>query len=111
MIFLRTPLPTAPTHHLYVLFDLLLVVTLGQNHNSTLYLVVKDNQSWGLLVLFGNGTKNQVLQENGQVQVHPERKFRNAEELRPSTQFVSSFTKQTKYVHSLPVLLKPWSTY
>jgi len=104
-------LPTAPTHHLYVLFDLLLLVTLGQNHNTTLYLVVKDNQSWGLLVLFGNGTKNQVLQENGQVQVHPGRKFRNAEELRLSTQFVSSFTKQTKYVHSIPVLLKPWSMY
>ena len=49
-------------------------------------------------MLFGNGTKNLVLQENGQVQVHPGRKFRNAEELRLSTQFVSSFTKQTKYV-------------
>ena len=87
----------SPTHHhLHVLFDPLLVVTLGQNHNPTLYLVAKGNQSWGLLVLFGNGTKNWVLQENGVVLVHPARKFRNAEELRLSTQFLRRLFKQTK---------------
>ena len=81
---------------MYVLFDPLLVVTLGQNNNPTLNLVTKDNQSWGLLVLFGNGTKNRVLQENGVVHIHPRKKFRNPEELRLSMQFVSSFPKQIK---------------
>ena len=47
-------------------------------------------------MLWGNGRENQVLQENGVVQVHPGRKFRNAEELRLGTQFVSRFPKQTK---------------
>ena len=93
-------------HHLYVLFDPLLVETLGQNHNPTLYLVAKGNQSWGLLVLFGNGTKNRVLQENQVVLVHPGRKFRNAEELRLNSQFLRRLLKQTKQVHSRPVLLK-----
>ena len=34
---------------------------------------------WGLLVLFGNGRENWVLQEKWEVWVHPERKFRNGE--------------------------------
>ena len=106
----QEPSAHSPTHHhLHILFDPLLVETLGQNHNSTLYLVAKGNQSWGLLVLFGNGTKNRVLQENGVVRVHPGRKFRNAEELRLSTQFLRRLLKQTKQVHSRPMLLKVWS--
>ena len=105
----QDPSANSPTHHLYVFFDPLLVVTLGQNHNSTLYLVAKDNQRGSLLVLFGNGTKNWVLQENRVVQTHPGRKFRNAEMLRLSTHFMSSFSKQIKSVRSTPVLLKVWS--
>ena len=105
----QDPSANSSTHHLYVLFDPLLVVTLGQNHNPSLYLVAKGNQSWGLLMLFSNGTENRVLQENGVVQIHPGKKFRNAEDLRLSTQFMSSFPKQIKQVHSTPVLLKVWS--
>ena len=81
---------------MYVLFELFLVVALGQNHNPTLFLIEKDNQSWSSLVLFGNGTKNRVLQENGVVQVHPGRKFRNAEELRLNPHFLRRLLKQTK---------------
>ena len=81
---------------MYVLFESFFVVTLGQNHNPTLYLIVKDNQSWSSLVLFGNGTKNRVLQENGVVHIHPRKKFRNPEELRLSIQSVSSFPRQIK---------------
>ena len=103
----QEPSAHSPTHHhLYVLFDPLLVETLDQNHNPTLYLVVKGNQSWGLLVLFGNGTKNQVLQENQVVLIHAGKKFRNAEELRLNSQFLRRLLKQTKQVHSRPVLLK-----
>ena len=69
-------------NHLHVLFDPLLVVALGQNHNPTLYLVAKGNQSCRFLVLLGNGRENRVFQENGVVLVHPGRNFRNAEELR-----------------------------
>ena len=96
----QEPSAHSPTHHLYVLFDALLVVTLGQNHNPTLYLVAKGNQSWSLLVLFGNGRENWVLQEKGEVWVHPGRKFRNAEELRLSTQFMKRLPKHIRYVSS-----------
>ena len=103
----QEPSVHSPTHHhLYVLFDPLLVETLDQNHTPTLYLVAKGNQSRGLLVLFGNGTKNRVLQENGVILVHPGRKFRNAEELRLNSQFLRRLLKQAKQVHSRPVLLK-----
>ena len=106
----QEPSAHSPTyHHLYVLFDPLLVVTLGQNHNPTLYLVAKGNQSWGLLVLFGNGTKNRVLQENRVVWVHPGKKFRNAEELKLNTQFLRRLFKLIKQVYSRPVFLKVWS--
>ena len=104
----QEPCAKSPTHHLYVLFDPLLVVTLGQNHNPTLYLVPKGDQSWGLLVLFGNGRENRVLQEKGEVWVHPGRKFRNAKELRLS-QLMKRLPKQIRYVTSRPVLLKVWS--
>ena len=91
------PSPHSPTHHLYILLDPLLIVTFGQYHNPMLYLVVKGNQSWGFLMLWGNGRENWVLQENSRVvQVHLGRKFRNAEKLRLGTQFVSRFPKQTK---------------
>ena len=79
------PYPHSSTHHLYILLDPLLIVTLGQNHNPMLYQVAKGNQSWGFLMLWGNGRENQFLQENRVVQAHPGRKFRNAEELRPGT--------------------------
>ena len=79
------PYPHSSTHHLYILLDPLLIVTLGQNHNPMLYQVAKGNQSWGFLMLLGNGRENQFLQENRVVQAHPGRKFRNAEELRPGT--------------------------
>ena len=93
----QEPSAHSPTcHHLHVLFDPLLVVTLGQNHNPTLYLVAKGNQSCRLLVLLGNGRENWVLQENGVVQVHPGRKFRNAEELRLNTQFLNIFPNRTR---------------
>ena len=95
------------THHMYVLFELFLVVALGQNHNPTLFLIEKDNQSWSSLVLFGNGTKNQVLQENGVVHIHLRRKFRNPEELRLSTQSVSSFPRQIKQCFSK---CGPWTS-
>ena len=90
------PSPHSLTHHLYILFDPLLIATLGQNHNPMFHLVVKGNKSWGFLMLLGNGRENRVLQENGVVQIHPGRKFRNAENLRLGTQFVSKFPKQTK---------------
>jgi hypothetical protein len=45
------PSAQSPAHHLYVLIDPLLIVTLGQNHNPTLYLVAKDNQS-GVFLCF-----------------------------------------------------------
>ena len=45
------PYPHSSTHHLYILLDPLLIVTLGQNHNPTLYLVAKDNQS-GVFLCF-----------------------------------------------------------
>ena len=85
----------SPTHHhLHVLFDPLLVVTLGQNHNPTLYLVAKGNQSCCFLVLLSNGRENRVLQENGVVWVHPGRNFRNVEELRLRS-FYGGFSQRT----------------
>ena len=103
------PSPHSPTHHLYILLDPLLIVTFGQYHNPMLYLVVKGNQSWGFLMLWGNGRENWVLQEKGEVWVHPGRKFRNADELRLSAQFMKRLPKQIRYVTSRPVLLKVWS--
>ena len=61
-----------------------------------------------MLVLFGNGRENRVLQEKGEVWVHPGRKFRNAKELRLS-QLMERLPKQIRYVTSRPVLLKVWS--
>ena len=92
--FPQEPSAHSPARHLHVLFDPLLVVTLGQNHNPTLYLVAKGNQSCRFLVLLSNGRENRVLQENGVVWVHPGRNFRNVEELRLRS-FYGGFSQRT----------------
>lgn len=63
--------------HLYVLFYLILFVTLGKNHNSTLEMIAKGNLSWTSLVLFCHVTKNWIIQENWRAWVYPRRKGRN----------------------------------
>lgn len=94
-----------PPPHLYVLSDPLLVVALGQDHNPTLQLVAQGDQGWSSLVLFGQGTKNRIFQENWGARVHPGRTGRNAELLRLRIG-LSGASQTDSGVHATPVLLR-----
>lgn len=101
----KVPDTHSSLHHLYVLFHLILFITMSQGNDPTLHLVAKGNLSWTSIVFFGHGAKNWIVQKKWGILVYPKRKSTNTEIQKPCVWFLGVFTNTFRYYFRQEIII------